>query len=162
MEHLISKKIDLQEQLNARKPFNNKKLGALLLDQGIINAEQLKAALYAQSCGKNAKIGAVLIGMNLVTEDQIKMSLASKLGYLHVDLNKLEPDISALAFVPKDIVEKLQILPLMYWKEKIVIAASEICPKTESSLKFIFANKYELVLANNEALNNSIKKWYSN
>ncbi len=82
--------------------MNKKRLGDLLIEEGVINEEQLKYALGKQrEVGK--KLGAVLIELGLVDEIEIYHALEAQFGIPFIDINNINIDPK----VPKLITENL-------------------------------------------------------
>ena len=95
----------------ARK-VRHRKLGEILIEQGVVNEELLSAAEEsARSMGK--RLGEALIEAGHVNERQIAEALGVQHGIEFVDLDTAEgSDRVDLSLVPDDIVRKHLVLPL--------------------------------------------------
>jgi len=67
-----------QQQVKLGQPVN-RRLGDLLVTDGLLTAEQLKKALAEQK-GSAEKLGSVLVRLNFVNEDQLIGFLSRQYG----------------------------------------------------------------------------------
>jgi type IV pilus assembly protein PilB len=103
-----------------------KPLGQLLLDKGLIKAEQLDRALEEQRRGGHQKLlGEILVEMRLCTEDQITEALAQGYGVPYARISPRIADPRAIALLPKEFLEKHQVLPLFLVEAMLTVAVSE-------------------------------------
>src|SRR2546427_575185 len=79
-----------QQQVKLGQPVN-RRLGDLLVADGLLTAEQLKKALAEQK-GTPEKIGTVLIRLNLINEDQLIGFLSRQYGVPSITLAQLDID----------------------------------------------------------------------
>lgn len=90
-----------------------KRLGEILIDKGVITADQLTIGLLEQKViGK--RIGAVLIQLGFVTDSIIRDALSEDTGYESVDLSNAVIDSESIKMVPQDIARRFKVLPLSY------------------------------------------------
>ena len=78
-----------------------------------ITEEQLEKALEVQK-GSGKRLGEVMIDQGLITEETIAQVLSAQLGYPVVDLQGVEltPDIKAL--IPSSVLKKNKMIPIEY------------------------------------------------
>jgi type IV pilus assembly protein PilB len=88
----------------------SRRLGDLLIGEGLISAEQLQRALADQK-GTNEKLGSVLVRLNLIHEDQLIGFLSRQYGVPSITLSQLDIDPDVLKLVPAQIAKKYEILP---------------------------------------------------
>ena len=95
--------------------FNRKKLrlGDVLVNSGVITAEQLQKGLELQK-GSGRKLGETLVDEGITTEENIAKALSSQLGYEMVDLQDVSIDEEILKLVPPNILKKHKMLPFEY------------------------------------------------
>jgi len=60
-----------------------KRLGDLLIDEGLITEEQLKTALAEQKANAG-RLGGILVTMGFVTDEQISDALGKQLSLIHI------------------------------------------------------------------------------
>src|SRR5947208_15888740 len=89
----------------------SRRLGDLLVAEGLINREQLQRALLAQK-GTTEKLGSLLVRLSLVNEDQLVGFLARQYGIPSVTLSQLDTDPDVLKLVPAQMARKYEIVPV--------------------------------------------------
>ncbi|MFO7778684.1 MAG: GspE/PulE family protein [Nitriliruptoraceae bacterium] len=98
-------------------------LGELLLDAGVIDAQQLREALSLSPTGE--RIGQTLIRLGMVDEMEVAHALASQLGLEVVDLTGAQPDPLAVDRVPARLAERHQLVPLHLDDGMLTIAMAD-------------------------------------
>jgi type IV pilus assembly protein PilB len=92
-----------------------KKLGDILISEGIIAEKQLKEAITLQE-KEGGKLGEVLIRLGYVNEEQIVIALSKQLSIPYVSLAsgrlKPVPDQNLEELIPQDFAVKNIVLPL--------------------------------------------------
>ena len=90
-----------------------KPLGQLLLSKGLIRQEHLDRALEEQKrCNHQKLLGEILVELRVCTEDQITEALAQAYGVPYARINPRVADPKVIAALPKEFLEKHQVLPL--------------------------------------------------
>src|SRR6266404_4048914 len=89
----------------------SRRLGDLLVAEGLINREQLQRALLAQK-GTAEKLGSLLVRLNLVNEDQLVGFLSKQYGIPAVTLSQLDIDPDVLKLIPAQMARKYEIVPV--------------------------------------------------
>ena len=72
--------------------INNKPLGELLLDRGIINQSQFDQGLALQR-EKGGLIGEILVELGFVKEDDIAQALTAQYGFPYLPLGNYDVDL---------------------------------------------------------------------
>ncbi|HTL29113.1 MAG TPA: ATPase, T2SS/T4P/T4SS family [Tepidisphaeraceae bacterium] len=107
-------------------PLKRKPLGQLLLDKGVVKPEQLERALDEQKRSNHQKLlGEVLVEMRFCSEDQITESLAEAYGVPYARISPRIADPKVIPILPKEFLEKHQILPLFLVEKTLTVAVSE-------------------------------------
>jgi type IV pilus assembly protein PilB len=103
-----------------------KPLGQLLLEKGQIKPEQLERALEEQRRSNHQKLlGEILVELRVCSEDQITEALAQAYGVPYARVSPRIADPKAIALLPKEFLEKHQILPLFLVEAMLTVAVSE-------------------------------------
>ncbi|MDW8260931.1 MAG: ATPase, T2SS/T4P/T4SS family [Phycisphaerales bacterium] len=103
-----------------------KPLGQLLLDGGFVTAEQLNRALEEQQrCNNQKLLGEVLVELGFCTDDQITEALAIAYGVPYARVSPKIADPEVIAILPKEFLEKHQVLPLFLVDGVLTVAVSE-------------------------------------
>lgn len=105
------------------KSVARKRLGDLLVESGVISAEQLQYALENKS--REEKLGDFLIKENFLTEQQLIEVLEFQLGIPHVSLNQYPIDPELLQLVPAELAKRANLIPLRRDKNKLLIAMAD-------------------------------------
>ena len=87
------------------------RLGDVLLSEQALSPEQLAAALNLQM-ESGRQLGAILVDQGLVDARSLTRALATQLGLPTVDLRRERPTEDALAVVPETIAREFNIVPL--------------------------------------------------
>jgi type IV pilus assembly protein PilB len=95
-----------------------KRLGELLIEAKVITQEQLDHALTVQRGGDGRKLGQLLAELQMVTETQLTQALGRQLAVPWVTLYHVEFSRSLLNFVPRELAEKYNLVPVHVRKSK--------------------------------------------
>ncbi len=98
-----------------------KKLGEILVDLGILQAKEIDRAL-AHAKSKNLRIGEALVDLKLSTEANVYKALAAQHGMEYVDLDKQSVPTSGVNLIPDDLMRKYLILPMGMENGKLKVA----------------------------------------
>jgi len=88
-----------------------KKLGELLVDAGLISADQLAKALAYQKANKK-RIGEIIVDLKMASEMDIVQTLSFELGVDSLDLSKAVVDPMAIQLIPEKLARKFTLLPI--------------------------------------------------
>ena len=88
-----------------------KRLGEILMERDLIDADQLNAALSHQRQW-GMRLGTALVAKGFVAEGTLTRVLSESLGFPMVDLAKVVVDPKALALVTRRTCEQHDVLPL--------------------------------------------------
>src|SRR5467141_250247 len=88
-----------------------RRLGDLLVAEGLISEAQLKQALAEQK-GKTEKLGSILARLSFITEEQLIGFLSRQYGIPSITLTNIDVDTETLRLVPAQIARKYEILPV--------------------------------------------------
>jgi type II secretory ATPase GspE/PulE/Tfp pilus assembly ATPase PilB-like protein len=121
-EKVTADQIDAARMLQARK---NMRLGEILVEQGVISEDDVKAALVQQRSTRGKRLGQVLVDSKVVSEPELFETLARKFHLQFVDLDTVEIDPLAAEHCPPDLLEKYTFLPLEVTGSTFTIAISD-------------------------------------
>ncbi len=93
-----------------------KKLGDLLVEAGLIDEIQLRAALAHQKQW-GGRFGAILISMGFITEEKLLKFLSTHLQLPAVDFKKVKVQEDVLKLLSVDVAKKHHVLPIAIWQE---------------------------------------------
>jgi type IV pilus assembly protein PilB len=98
-----------------------KRLGELLLDNGLLTPEQLDAALSEQK-RQRKPLGQVLLSQGLVDEKALAGVLSEHFRVPQIDLARARVEKDALALIPESYARQHTILPLRLEKDELQVA----------------------------------------
>ncbi len=102
----------------------NRRLGDLLVAEGLITERQLHEAL-AQQKGTNDKLGSVLVRLRLLTEEQLIGFLSRQYGIPSMKLAQLDVDPEVLRLVPSAIAKKYEVMPVKRVENSLTLAMAD-------------------------------------
>ena len=102
----------------------SRRLGDLLVREGLINQEQLQRALAEQK-GSNEKLGSILVRHNVITDDQLIAFLSKQYGIPSITLSQLDIDADVLKLVPAQIAKKYEVLPIKRTGNSLTLAMAD-------------------------------------
>jgi type IV pilus assembly protein PilB len=112
-----------QQQVKLGQPVN-RRLGDLLVADGLLSADQLKKALAEQK-GSPEKLGSVLVRLNFVNEDQLIGFLSRQYGVPSITLAQLDIDPDVLKLVPSPIARKYEVIPVRKMGNSLALAMAD-------------------------------------
>jgi type IV pilus assembly protein PilB len=101
-----------------------KKLGEILVEEGLISAEQLERALLEQS-RTDQLLGRILIDLKMVKESDLMAALAKQIGFRFVDLTEFTIDGSAAGLIPEQVARRYRALPIGYEDSRLLVAMAD-------------------------------------
>ena len=132
-----------------------KKMGELLVDAGLISADQLAKALANQKVNKK-RIGEIIVDLKMASEMDILQILSFELGVDSVDLSKTVVDPMAIELVPEKVARKHSLLPISVDGKVLTVAMldpldfeglDDIAFATGYKVKPVAATRTELIHA---------------
>lgn len=137
-----------------------KRVGEMLLEQGLISDTQLQHALKVK-LESSLRFGEILTSLNYVSEDEVTQCLAEQYGYPVADLTHLTPEPEAVALVPSMTALSGLVLPVKLTSERFycVIADPLDVPTTDAVLRMV-GRPVEISLANPTELFDLIVQTY--
>jgi type IV pilus assembly protein PilB len=102
------------------------RVGDLLVEKGVIAAEQLSQALaYQKERGHQKLLGEVVVELKFATEEQVLEVLAAAYGVPFARVGPKIADPKVIEILPRDFLEKQIVLPLFVVNGKLTIAVHE-------------------------------------
>ncbi|MDX9835288.1 MAG: hypothetical protein RBT36_08770 [Desulfobulbus sp.] len=106
------------------------RLGELLIDTGLITADDLQRALRMQ-VGGNRRLGRILVKMGAITSDQLLDTLAAQFDLPIIDIEQeIQPTVRGL--LPRYLCRKYDALPLDLEGDSVVRVAMANPSDTEA------------------------------
>ncbi len=105
--------------------MKRKRLGEILLDEGLISEEQLKAGLDKQKREKGLKIGQALVALGAVTEEDVAKAIWQQRQIPYVDLDSYALDPNVIELVPEKLARSYLVLPLFRIGNALTVAMAD-------------------------------------
>ncbi len=103
--------------------INNKPLGELLLDRGIINQSQLDQGLDLHRA-KGGLIGEILVELGFVKEDDIAQALTAQYGFPYLPLGNYDVDMNITSIIPGRVARQYLLVPIDKIGNNLTLAMS--------------------------------------
>ncbi len=137
------------------------RVGDILIEAGLVTKQQVDDALQEQASGKRKRIGLILIEKGLITEDQLLSALAHKFGLQVIDLDNTTIMPEAIRQVPRDMIERMQALPITLLGTCLTVAtATPTDPTITENLRFATNCQIELVCARSNQIGEKIAELF--
>lgn len=141
-----------------------KRIGDLLIEAGLINESQLRAALAEQQTW-GGRLSNHFISLKFITEEKLIKFLSQKLKIKYVDINKMKIEPSIIELIPKKIAVKHNIFPLGIktegGKKTLFIATSDPTnPEAIDEIQFLIGHTVKPILAADQDILNAIIEEY--
>ncbi len=101
--------------------IDQRKLGQILLNRGLISVVQLEEALNEQGL-TGRFFGEIIVGRGVLTEEQVAKALSEQLGLGFVDLKTIDVEPKALEMIPRDLCEKNVLVPIFVSQNTLTVA----------------------------------------
>ncbi|KDM92802.1 GspE/PulE family protein [Photobacterium galatheae] len=138
-----------------------KRLGDLLVEEGIVKQEQLDRALdQQQSTGR--KLGDTLISMGFLSEQQLLAFLSRQLDIPLIDLNRVAVDSEAVGLLSEVHARRLRALVISHKGDTVRVAMSDPADLAaqEVVLNQLYQYRVELVIAPERQLIGAFDRYY--
>ncbi|WP_350939669.1 GspE/PulE family protein [Vibrio metschnikovii] len=138
-----------------------KRLGDLLVEEGIIIEQQVQQALAAQK-QTGSKLGATLIELGFVTEQQMLSFLSQQLFIPLIDLNRAHVDIDAVQILPEVHARRLRALVMSKQGNLLRVVMSDPADlfAQESLLNQLSDYQFEFAIAPEKQLVEAFDRYY--
>lgn len=153
---------DLTSVLGAQIQLDHRKrIGEVLIDQGLISEEQLKAGLEEQKKSK-LQLGKCLVALGFISDSKLVDVLSAQLDVQHVVLENFNFNKSLVNLIPEDMSKRYRVIPLYENNGTLTVAMADPTNlRTIDHLKFKTGKEIEPVIASERSILSSIEKNYS-
>ena len=136
-----------------------KRLGDLLVDSGLISAEQLELTLNEKSEGQ--KLGDALLQRGYITEQQLIEVLEFQLGIPHISLFRYPFDPTLFNIIPKERAKRNLLIPLKKDGDRLIIAMADPMDYFAiDDLRLSTGFQIETAIATKDDIIRAINKYY--
>jgi len=137
-----------------------KRLGEILIEEGVINDLQLATALGDQKQW-GGKIGEILLRMKMMTEEDLAFALQARLKVKWLSLKEMTIQEAIIKLVPEDTAKKFLVVPVGIKKTTLYIAMTDPTDlKTLDTLSFNLGMMIKPVIATQSDIKWAIARYY--
>ena len=135
-------------------------LGQVLMQRGVVTAEQLKQALEAQR-REGGLLGEILIKMGFTSEEDITQALAIQHDFPYLPLSNYEFDQELIALIPEQIAKKYYVLPIDKMGDILtIVMANPLDSKAVEEVEALSKCKVEVFVATYTEVKKAIEESY--
>jgi hypothetical protein len=102
----------------------NKMLGEILLEAGYISSEQLAYALTVQKENRKKKLGQVLVELKYITPNDICIALATQFHKRWIDLSQVKIASEIATSLPEVVERELEVIPVEKKNPDVLVVAT--------------------------------------
>ena len=110
----------IRGNINAVDAPTTKKIGEILIEEGLINDKQLAMAL-AEAKVLGIPLGSVLVKMGFITIRELKEALGAQMGVKLASAEQLKALPTAISVLPEDFVRENKVIPLSMTDKSLVV-----------------------------------------
>lgn len=141
--------------------INNKQLGELLLDRGIINQSQLDQALAVQR-DKGGLIGEILVELGFVKEDDIAQSLTAQYGFPYLPLSSYDVNVDITGIIPGRVARQYLLVPIDKIGNNLTLAMSNpLNVQAIEDVELLSGCSVQTFVSTSSDIKRAIEKYYS-
>ena len=143
--------------------LEEKSIGQLLMEDGVLSAQQLEEALVVQREKGARRLGEILVDLKFVSQEDILRSLSSQLGipYLaHLPSDGVAHEL--LSAVPINFAKRNELIPLRKEDNRVVVAISD--PMNVSALddlRLLYHQEIKPIISSPGEIINTINVLYN-
>ena len=140
---------------------DNERIGELLVKENLITPLQLKNAVTAQR-SSGGRLGHELTKLGYIEENELIAFLSKQYSVPSINLSEFEIDQEVLKVLPKEVVTRHQVIPVNRTGGTLIVAMAD--PSNiyaVDDIKFITGMKIDVVVASEQAIAESIEKYYT-
>ena len=163
LEMGIISKDDMHEILGDQVHLNtNKRIGEVLVDQGLITEQQLLKGLEHQKA-KHLKLGEALVDLNYISESKLIDILSAQLDVQQVKIENVKVEDKLKRLFSKELCKKYKIVPIYEKDGTITIAMADPSDlRVRDHIKFMTGKDIDAVIASEAKIIEKIEKAFSN
>jgi len=151
----------LREALRRERAVSTMKLGARLLELGLVRRDELEGALQVQKTDSRRHLGEILLDLGLVSKGHLYQVLCEKLGIPTIELAQFTIDPTVIRLLPEDLARQSRVIPLCLVDGNLVVAMSDpLDPEPIDRVRFVVQTPVTPVMATREDIDRAIRVYY--
>jgi len=105
-----------------KKHFTNKRIGDILIEQGLITSKQLKEALEVQKNGNKKRLGEIFVETGAITREELYEVLQYVYEAEYVDLSNYVIDPEVISLISEKTALQFKLIPISKNDNELIIA----------------------------------------
>lgn len=131
-----------------------------LVKEGVVTRENAQKAIEMQKT-IGGTLGQIMVKLGFLTDQQLSSAVARAEGMEYEDVSDLVLPLALINTVPRDIIEKHQVLPIHRDDETITLAVSDPLDfESIDEIQFLTGKKIHTVMASKDQIRKSISNFY--
>lgn len=140
--------------------YKKKRLGDILIEQGLITELQLQEALSEQRI-LGQKLGTVLISNKYITEAQLYSVLELQFGIPYMDLNTFYIDPKVPKFISESLASRHKAIPISFTNNRLLVAmADPLDMIAKDDIRIATGFELDIVISSHADIERTIQKYY--
>ncbi len=153
---------EVRGNINAVDAPTTKKIGEILIEEGLINDKQLTMAL-AEAKVLGIPLGSVLVKMGFITIKELKEALGAQMGVKLASAEQLKALPTAISILPEDFVRENKVIPLSMTDKSLVVGMVDPGnSKTINEIVYQTGLKPTVIMVTHYEYENFLKTYYEN
>ncbi len=146
--------------MTPNQPPKKRRLGELLVEQGLVTLEELERALTEQR-RTGELLGSVLTRSGVISSEQLLQTLSEQVGMPYVHLTEAQVTPEALAQVPPKFASHYHLMPIGFVNGALQVAiADPFDIQTLDELRLLLECDVKPVLASPQDIHEAIQRHY--
>jgi len=145
-----------------KKPYTNKRIGDILIEQGLITPQQLKEALEMQKKDNKKRLGEIFVEMGAINREKLYGILQYIYETEYVDLSNQVIDPEVISLISEKTALRFKLIPISKNDDELIIAMAN--PLDVYAIDFVRAHtkikKIISLLSSEEDVLNAITNYY--
>jgi type IV pilus assembly protein PilB len=145
-----------------KKPYTNKRIGDILIEQGLITSQQLKEALEAQKNGNKKRLGEIFVETGVINREELYEVLQYVYEAEYVELSNYVIDPEVISLISEKAALRFKLIPISKNEDELTIAMAN--PLDVYAIDFVRDHtkikKIKSLLASEEDVINAITNYY--
>lgn len=142
------------------KKIINKQIGALLIERGTIQRDELNMAVNYQK-EKGGLLGEILVELKYASEEDIAHALSCQYGFPYLPLSNYEIDLDVLTSVPENVCRQFCLIPIDKIGKSLTLAmADPLNVQAIEDVELLSDCSVQTFVGTAADIKNSINKYY--
>lgn len=145
-----------------KKPYTNKRIGDILIEQGLITSQQLKEALEMQKNGNKKRLGEIFVETGAIGREELYGILQYIYETEYIDLTNYVIDPEVISLISEKAALRFKLIPISKNDDELIIAMAN--PLDVYAIDFVRDHtkikKIKSLLASEEDVLNAITNYY--